>query len=185
MTEYVLSKTEGEFHDALSTQLRDGHVGLVLSERLVNMPVQVMGPMYQMLAEEMDTAIAEVRGWIGRGASDSAQGRDYRFTHYLFFSRAYRLTADEEEAMLAAQRSKRYKTTSQPSDGLCAFHAEDEEIMAVSANWLAIVGLTCVLQHATDAATFEVEGNRAVRVMVVPRDRFGSLIGSIRVTYGV
>jgi protein BCP1 len=36
------------------------HVGLIVSERLINMPVQVMPPMYRMLSEEMQRAISEV-----------------------------------------------------------------------------------------------------------------------------
>lgn len=59
----MLSKTSADevFHAALASHLKNDHVGLVLSERLVNMPVQVMGPMYKMLSEEIEAAIAEVR----------------------------------------------------------------------------------------------------------------------------
>ena len=59
----MLSKTSADrgFHDTLSSVLQSQHVGLVLSERLINMPVQVMGPMYTMLSDEMDDAIADVR----------------------------------------------------------------------------------------------------------------------------
>jgi len=61
----VLSKTSAEegFHSALSSLLQNDHVGLVLSERLINMPVQVMAPMYRMLSEEIDEAIEEVRAF--------------------------------------------------------------------------------------------------------------------------
>lgn len=60
---YVLSKTSADqgFHGALSSLLQNDHVGLVLSERLINMPVQVMPPMYRMLSEEIEGAIEEVR----------------------------------------------------------------------------------------------------------------------------
>lgn len=66
LTDYVLSKTSTNqgFHDMLSSLLQNHaeyHVGLVLSERLVNMPVQVMAPMYRMLSEEIDEAIQDVR----------------------------------------------------------------------------------------------------------------------------
>jgi len=120
VVDYVLSKATVDqgFHETLSSLLQSYpqcHVGLVLGERVVNMPVQVMPPMYRMLSEEIDEAIQE----------------GYRFTHYLFVSRAYSLSAEEEEAMLAAQRnSKRHRTeTKQNKDGVYAFHPEDEEIM--------------------------------------------------------
>lgn len=61
----MLSKTSADqaFHDTLASLLASQHVGFVLSERLVNMPVQVMGPMYKMLSEEIDAAVrcADVR----------------------------------------------------------------------------------------------------------------------------
>lgn len=64
------------------------------------------------------------------------QGQAYRFTHYLFVSRVYRLSPEEEEALLAAQRdAKRYRSnpqTKQRKDSVYGFHPEDEEIMQVS-----------------------------------------------------
>ncbi|KAF8439373.1 p21-C-terminal region-binding protein-domain-containing protein [Boletus edulis BED1] len=134
LIDYMLLKSSSDqgFHDTLSSLLHNHtecHVGLVLSERLINMPVQVMAPMYRMLSEEIDEAIQD--------------GQGYRFTHYLFVSRVYRLTAEEEEAMLAAQRnSKRYRSTANTklnTSGVYGFHPEDEEI----------------IQHATHTMTFE------------------------------
>ena len=37
------------------------HVGLVICERLVNMPVQVVPPMYRMLVDEIEGALKDVR----------------------------------------------------------------------------------------------------------------------------
>ncbi len=37
------------------------HVGLLLGERLINMPVQVIPPMYRMLLDEIQWANEEVR----------------------------------------------------------------------------------------------------------------------------
>jgi len=36
------------------------HIGLILSERLINMPVQIVPPMYKMLQEEIQWAIEDV-----------------------------------------------------------------------------------------------------------------------------
>jgi protein BCP1 len=65
LTEYFLSKANPNpafcavLEDALASS-SNNHVGLILSERLVNMPVQVVPPMYRLLADEIKWAIEEV-----------------------------------------------------------------------------------------------------------------------------
>jgi protein BCP1 len=65
LTEYFLSKANPNpalravLEDALASS-SNNHVGLILSERLVNMPVQVIPPMYRMLADEIKWAVEEV-----------------------------------------------------------------------------------------------------------------------------
>lgn len=58
------------FHAQLSALLEapvgPENVGLVLSERMVNMPTQIVPPMYRMLQEELQWALEEVRGSHGR-----------------------------------------------------------------------------------------------------------------------
>lgn len=69
LTEYVLSKSSPEpsFHSALQSLLSpaglqsQNHVGFVFSERLINMPVQTVPPMYRMLEEEVKRVVQEVR----------------------------------------------------------------------------------------------------------------------------
>jgi protein BCP1 len=39
-----------------------GHTGLIISERLINMPPQIMPPMYKMLGDEIQWALDEV--WL-------------------------------------------------------------------------------------------------------------------------
>lgn len=65
LVEYLLSKANSNL--ALRTVLEDAlapssrtHVGLILSERLINMPVQVIPPMYKMLTDEIKWAVEEV-----------------------------------------------------------------------------------------------------------------------------
>ena len=53
-------------HDTLRHLLEPAspsQVGLILCERLVNMPVQVIPPMYRMLTDEIKWAIDDVRSW--------------------------------------------------------------------------------------------------------------------------
>ncbi|KAI6095911.1 BCP1 family, partial [Pisolithus sp. B1] len=126
LIEYMLSRTPADlaFHSKLSSLLApktqanqaQPQVGLVLSERLINMPVQTVELIYLMLVDEIQGAVVD--------------GEPYIFTHYLFISRVYRLTP-EEEAMVAAQRDSKWcKLTGSSElgrggDGVCGFHPED------------------------------------------------------------
>ena len=66
MAAYFLSKsaqTDPAMHSALQSifSTAEAHVGLVICERLVNMPVQIIPPMYSMLLEELRNALSAVR----------------------------------------------------------------------------------------------------------------------------
>ncbi|KAI6161489.1 BCP1 family [Pisolithus thermaeus] len=127
LLEYILSKisTDLAFYSTLSSLLTpktqanqtQPWVGLVLCERLINMPVQTVPLIYLMLVDEIRDAVVD---------NDLDN-----FTHYLFISRVYRLMPEEDEAMVAAQRnSKRYKLTGsselgRDGDGVYGFHPED------------------------------------------------------------
>lgn len=71
LTGYFLSKANPNpalravLDDALASS-SNNHVGLILSERLVNMPVQIVPPMYRMLADEIKWAVEEVRISLGQ-----------------------------------------------------------------------------------------------------------------------
>lgn len=87
-------------------------IGLILTERLVNTPSEVVPPMYKMLVEEISWAIEEKE--------------PYDFTHYLILSKTYREIAsilDEEDT----PKSKKQKKASKKGNSeLFYFHPEDE-----------------------------------------------------------
>lgn len=97
--------------------LSDGNkacVGLILAERLVNVPVQVVPPMYDMLREEITWALEEKE--------------PYEFTHFLVFSKTYRevpSTLDESEEGPKKSKKQR-KAGGNASDEILYFHPEDE-----------------------------------------------------------
>ena len=68
LTEYWVQKSSAlpAMQQDLQRLLDDttSHVGLVLCERLINMPVQVIPHMYRMLAEELKAAVEVVSGWV-------------------------------------------------------------------------------------------------------------------------
>lgn len=84
-------------------------VGLVLTERLINVPSEVVPPMYTMLLEEIKWALEE--------------REPYQFSHYLILSKTYTEVAsalDEED-----DRPKKKKKGTQTSE-IMYFHPEDE-----------------------------------------------------------
>ncbi|KAI1291493.1 putative actin cytoskeleton organization and vesicular protein [Xylaria venustula] len=81
------------------------HVGLVLSERLINMPSEVAPPLYSMLVEEIQDAVDDKE--------------PYEFTHYLIISKTYH----EIESTLAEERKKK---KGRQDAALYYFHPEDE-----------------------------------------------------------
>ncbi|KAK4204913.1 p21-C-terminal region-binding protein-domain-containing protein [Triangularia verruculosa] len=83
-------------------------VGLVLAERLLNMPAEVIPPMWSCMIDEIEAAVEDKE--------------PYEFTHYLVLSRTYlevESTLDQTE-----RKNKRSKATGE----LQYFHPEDEEM---------------------------------------------------------
>ena len=99
----------------------DIQIGVLLSERLVNMPPDVSPPMYNMLLEEVEWAIEE--------------HEPFKFTHYLLVSKTYTeiesdiiSDADAFEDQRKNKRQKTSKSTGQHSStgNIQFFHPEDE-----------------------------------------------------------
>ncbi|KAI1326313.1 p21-C-terminal region-binding protein-domain-containing protein [Xylariaceae sp. FL0255] len=82
------------------------HVGLVLSERLINMPPEISPPLYTMLIEEIADAVEDKE--------------PYEFTHYLIVSKTYH----EIESTLDVEERKKKKGKQDAT--LYHFHPEDE-----------------------------------------------------------
>jgi len=98
--------------DAVLNQSGDTRVGLVLTERLINIPSEVVPPMYQMLLEEISWALEEKE--------------PYNFTHFLVFSKTYKevaSTLDEEDH---PKQKKQKKGGKKGSSETFYFHPEDE-----------------------------------------------------------
>lgn len=88
-------------------------IGLILTERLINVPAEVVPPMYAMLLEEM------------RWARD--ENEPYCFSHYIIISRTYtevHSSADQEQAR-TLKKSKRTKNRNGLPERFY-FHPEDE-----------------------------------------------------------
>jgi protein BCP1 len=86
----------------------DKHVGLVMAERLLNMPAEVIPPMWSCLIDEIEAAVEDKE--------------PYEFSHYLLVSRTYR-----EVASSLDQGERKQKKAREDSE-LQYFHPEDEEM---------------------------------------------------------
>ena len=114
LTSYLRSKASSEpslsaLKDLLS-QDPIPPVGLILTERLINMPAEVVPPMYNMLMEEMAWALEDKE--------------PYNFTHYLIVSKTY----EEVESKLDMEESRpqKKKKKSAGNTERFYFHPEDE-----------------------------------------------------------
>ncbi|TFK41578.1 p21-C-terminal region-binding protein-domain-containing protein, partial [Crucibulum laeve] len=179
---YCLEKSaqDSAFHTTLNTLFSQNqhHVGLVVCERLINMPVQVIPPMYKMLNEEIQRSISE------NGL--------HNFSHLLVISRTYHLTSDEESAMAnsapvrgSKKKNKKVKpptamAVTAPADGIYSFHPEDEVIKQSAVHSLDYK-FTTSPPEPREKDSFGLD-NRA-RMMLVPTANFRDLIGRMLQVY--
>ncbi|KAF2204050.1 hypothetical protein GQ43DRAFT_388742 [Delitschia confertaspora ATCC 74209] len=89
----------------------NAQVGLILTERFVNMPHETVPPMYTMLLEEISWALAEKE--------------PYNFTHYLILSKAYTEIASSLPTPNQPP-SKKKKSGGSGGEEVFYFHPEDE-----------------------------------------------------------
>lgn len=91
-------------------------IGLVLTERLINIPSEVVPPMYKMLMEEISWAVEEKE--------------PYSFSHYLILSKTYREVESnlEQEGTKLHRKKKKQKLAAikGASSAVFFFHPEDE-----------------------------------------------------------
>lgn len=122
LTKYYIEKTnKNPQFNVLLRQLfsptTKHKVGLIISERLVNMPVETMPPMYSILLDEMEK---------------TEQKEDYDFDYFMIPSRVVKLVASVVDAELADDddsktRKKTKKNLDLPSE-YDYVHYEDEQL---------------------------------------------------------
>lgn len=123
-----------------SRQLR---VGLVISERMINMPVEVVPPMYKMFLKEM--------------ASAENAHEKYEFDYFLVISKIYRMVDAEVESEEAEQLQKRQKSKASPGADLDYFHYEDM-VLEANSRYHAHYGYTRKLQETDSRRVFTEYG---------------------------
>lgn len=114
LTDYLVSKASSdpaltELKTLLSPESK-AQVGLVLCERFINMPHQIVPPLYTMLQDELAEAVK--------------QKEPYEFTHYLLVSKCYTEVASKLDVE-DNPPSKKSKAAANKAE-VFFFHPEDE-----------------------------------------------------------
>ncbi|KAF8491272.1 p21-C-terminal region-binding protein-domain-containing protein, partial [Gautieria morchelliformis] len=175
---YVLDKAAASstLQSTLQTLLSSPeHVGFVFSERLINMPVQLVPPMYRMLSDEIKWA--------------NEENEPYTFSHYLFITRTYRLSPEDESAMDGveitgppAKRPRKKKAVHVSNEGgkaaTFSFHPEDEHIQNFASHTLDYE-FTNSQPREQDSFGLDM----AARMMLVPADRLPALVEAMGEAY--
>ncbi|KAJ6119591.1 Protein bcp1 [Penicillium sp. IBT 18751x] len=114
LTKYI--KTKAAANPALSalheliSQTPVPPIGLILTERVINMPSEVIPPMYNMLLEEMAWAIQD--------------NEPYNFSHYVIISKNYQEVESKLDLEEARPQKKKKKAGENAQQFF--FHPEDE-----------------------------------------------------------
>jgi protein BCP1 len=85
-------------------------IGLILTERLINIPPEIAPPMFSMLIDEIEAAVEDKE--------------PYEFTHYIIISKTYIEVASSLDQGGAPRRKKNKAVKSEKE--LFYFHPEDE-----------------------------------------------------------
>jgi protein BCP1 len=111
LTQYIVEKSKTtEALAPIESLISSAQVGLILAERLINVPSEISPPMYGMLIDEIEAAVEDKE--------------PYEFTHSLILSKTYNEIAsalDQEEK----PRSKKNKAGRNTRETFY-FHPEDE-----------------------------------------------------------
>ncbi|KAF2866355.1 p21-C-terminal region-binding protein-domain-containing protein [Massariosphaeria phaeospora] len=148
------------------------HLGLILTERLINMPHEIVPPMYTMLLEELAWALAEAE--------------PYAFTHYLVLSKTYREVASELPSNGVEQPpAKKKKSGGAGKEGggeTFYFHPEDEVLQRHGVAWGGFDYETKVDEGASDSKrAFQELGVKPQGHMVlIEADKFQGAVEAVK-----
>ncbi|OBZ78572.1 Protein bcp1 [Grifola frondosa] len=146
----------------------ENHVGFIFSERLINMPVQIVPHMYRMLTDEIQWALDDKE--------------PYNFSHFLVISRVYKLSAEEAaELQAATPRTKRQKqvlVSASSGGGVFPFHPEDDCIRKFASH-----AIDYTFSHAQPREEEAFGLDTGGRMMLIPAARLRELAAALADTF--
>lgn len=173
--------------DEASPEAKKQHVGLVLSERMVNMPTQIVPPMYRMLQEELQWAVEDKE--------------PYNFSHLLFLSRVFLSSTaaleDDPNAALeqaivaeaglrssqvAAPKKKKQRKGAtkdeRDDEKVWMYHPEDEFIQKF-AEHRHVYNYTRSRRQGSDGAGDDFGVEQRGQLMLVPWSKFAEVVAGM------
>lgn len=148
------------------------NTGLVVGERLINMPTEVAPPLYSMLIEELDDAVADKE--------------PYEFSHFVVLSRVYREVAPDPEVQAPQQPNRKKVKESEAAAGgnpgeIFYFHPEDE-VLRRHASWSGTFTYTKEGESVAESKrAFQEMGIRTEGcVMVLERAKFREAVEAMK-----
>ncbi|KAJ4301712.1 Mss4p nuclear export [Kalmusia sp. IMI 367209] len=142
-------------------------IGLILTERFVNMPHEIVPPMYTMLQEEIQWALDEKE--------------PYAFTHYLVLSKAY---IEVESSLPAAEQppSKKKKATKADAVETFYFHPEDEVLQKHAVGYGSFEYESPVDEGASDSKrAFQELGVKPMgHLVLIEADKFAGAVDGVK-----
>ena len=117
LIEYLKVRCKGvsalsDVPELLDPDRSDAEIGLILTDRLLNMPAELVPPMFRMLLEEMTWALEEKE--------------PYKFTHYLILSKTYTEVQSQLDSESVRPKKKKKALESEEKSAFHYFHPEDK-----------------------------------------------------------
>lgn len=141
-------------------------IGLILTERFINMPHEIVPPMYTMLMEEIQWAVEEKE--------------PYAFTHYLVLSKAYSEVASKLPAV--GQPASKKKKANKVDEETFYFHPEDEVLHQHSIGHATFDYDTPVDEGASDSKrAFQEMGVKPQgHVVLIEASKFAGAVDAVK-----
>ncbi|KAK9353816.1 p21-C-terminal region-binding protein-domain-containing protein [Lipomyces doorenjongii] len=173
--DYILSKTKlnGAFNKKLTELLAEGaknNTGIIFSERLINMPTEVVPPMYRLLSDEMQRAVDN--------------GEKYQFDYYVIISKSFTETQSKIDEEDERPKKKKKKGDTKSSE-IFFFHAEDEVIQRKSEHFMTY-RFSKEAQAADSRRTFQDYGiSPQGQLMLISSSNFKQIIDEMLTLFAV
>ncbi|KAI9090994.1 p21-C-terminal region-binding protein-domain-containing protein [Phlyctochytrium arcticum] len=144
--------------------------GLILNERLINMPPQIVPPLFKMLLEEMEWAIED--------------GEPFKFDQYIYISKIYReidSTLVEEDGVVVdtAQKGKSKKAKLAPSSPEIFYFQPEDELLQQHATFSFDYKFTKETQSSDSRRAFQDVGVDPLRrVLLIPHSSLKDVLAT-------
>jgi protein BCP1 len=122
LAKYIVEKAKsipslGQLAGLLSSS--SSQIGLILTERLINIPPEVVPPMYSMLVDEIEAAVEDEE--------------PYEFAHYLIISKTYlEIVSALDKGDAPRSKKSRAGKAEKAEKELFYFHPEDEVLQRLA-----------------------------------------------------